>query len=75
MQEGGLIVDRARSFQGLLAEHMANEGCTFEVAAEASPSQLASVERAGGTWKSMLRSWCGLNKWLEEMMFYWQLVL
>ena len=55
MPERGLIVDRAKGFLGLLAEHMANEGCIFEVAAKASPWQLASVERAGGTWKSMFR--------------------
>ncbi len=56
--ERGLVADRAKPFLSLLANDLADHGCTFTTAAKASPWQIGQIERHGGLWKETFRRVC-----------------
>ena len=56
--ERGLVADKAKVFLSLLANDLADHGCTFTTAAKASPRQIGQIEGHGGLWKETFRRVC-----------------
>ena len=55
LPERGVVLDQARYFMTEFARRLEEQGCEVSVAAKASPWHIASVERHGGTWKTIWR--------------------
>ena len=58
LPEAGIVIDRAKYFLGKFAEYIAENGCTIQQAAKASPWQLSRVNRHIAIWKWSWRRVC-----------------
>ena len=63
MPEAGVIVDRAKSFLGVFAQAISDNGCRFDSAAKASAWHISKVERKGGVWQAIWRRVC----WAKQL--------